>query len=814
MAEQLTEKTRVPKLRISDKDKRANDFEHTKTLMDHYISCVTFIDEIINPQIRDIRIFYEAYNNRLPDSYFRYVTNPLNSSNEEYTNWPARLRAYSIIRPNVDLIEGEYENRPFAFTVKVHGADAANQHQEALYQQILNSLEQQFINMLNESGQDTGVPTQETPIPEKLKQLHSSNYRDQRAVMGETALNIIVDQQQLEEKFKRMFRDWLIAGEVCSYKGMRGGRMVYERVSPLDLDYDKSPDTEYIEDGQWAVRRLYMTTADLQDVFYKELEEKEIDLIEDENGHISFRTVGTGTQRALRDDRDLRRTKVVVFHVTWKYLKKVGILSYTHPVTGEIEEIEVPETYKPEKELGESVEWYWVNEVWEGYRVGSGVGSATAGMYFGIKPLEGQRSLVNNMSSCKLPYNGKRFSDTHSQNVSLVEMGLPYETLHRILHFQLEKTIAKSKGKILMMDFNAIPKKFGWDEEKWLYWADAMGLGMVDRNQPGVDKSYNQYQAVDMGLYQHINNLIELMEYVKREWDELLGVTRQRKGQQQASDSVRGTQAAIQQSTTISEKVFSRFEEFVRSELQGLLDVSKLAWQDGFNATYQGDDLRTQILQIDPGIYQEADMGVYVSRSPRDLQNLELVRQQVQAFAQNGVNPSTIVDIVQARSLSKLSTILKEFEAKSMEAQQQSAMSEQEGAERLETIKGNFAELQGVIDERLMNVEYDRKEEIEHIKGAYSTYKNVEGTGDNNANGIPDALEVRKQFASEEDSRVKSLIEQAKMKIQERQKDRELDLKEEELTVRERIAKKNNETQLKNRVAGEKAKKTKSKTKK
>jgi hypothetical protein len=807
MAEQLSNKTRTPRLRVSDSVKRSNDFEHTKAVIDHYISACTFVDEIINPQIRDVRIFYEAYNNRLPDTYFRYVLNPLNSSNNDYTNWPARLRPYSIIRPNIDLIEGEYEKRPFSFAVKVGtNSDTYNAYQEQLNQQISASLEQQFINLLNEAGQDTGVPSQEVELPEKLKKLHASNYRDKRAEMGETALGIIIDQHRVEELLKRCFRDWEIAGEVYTYKGIRGGRMVYERVSPLDMDYDKSPDNEYVEDGQWCVRRLYMTPADVQDNFYKELDEKEIDVIEDENGHITFRAVGTGTQRALRDDRDLRRAKVVVFHVVWKYMKKIGILSYPNPTTGEIEEIEVPETYKVDKELGESVEWFWVNEVWEGYRIGAGVGTATPGFYVGIKPLEGQRNTVNNASICKLPYNGKRFSDTHSQNISLVEMGLPYETLHRILHFNLEKTIAKSKGKILMMDWNAIPKKFGWDEEKWLYWADAMGLGFLDRNQPGADKSFNQYTAVDMGLYQHINNIIELMEYIKREWDELLGITRQRKGQQMASDSVRGTQAAINQSTTISEVVFSRYEEFVRAELQGLLDLSKIVWKDGFNAAYQGDDLRTQILNIDEG-YCESDMGVFISRSPRDLQNLEMVRQQVQAFAQNGVGPSTIVDIVQARSLSKLSTILKEFEAKSVEAQQQSQLSEQEAEQRLEQIRGEYQRLQGIIDERLLHVKYDREEDLELLK---------QSGIDQNPVSVSTPEQMQKISLDDQNKKreigLKERTEAVKARQKDReieQKDKELEFKKTELGAKIQMNKENNRVKLRNVVSGEKKSKSK-----
>lgn len=792
MIEQTT-KSRTPKLRVPESVKVAKDFEHTRAVMDHYISCASFIDEAVDSSGRDLRVFYSAYNNQLPDSYFRYVVNPLNSANSEYTNWPARLRPYSIIRPNIDLLEGEYERRPFTYTIKVNNQDSVNQQLDGQYQLVLQVIQQQFINALNNKGYDSGVPTEEVEPPAKLKAKFSSNYKDQRAIMGEGALDIIVDKFQLEELFKRLFRDWLIAGECYTFKTTKRGQIVYERVSPLDVDYDKSPDTENLEDGQWVVRRMYSTPADVHDQFYDELSEKEVDLIEDENGHLSYRAIGTGTQGNIRDDQDLRRSKVIIYHVTWKYLTKIGILSYSNQF-GEPEEVEVPETYKPDKEAGESVEWYWVNEVWEGYRISDTI-------YLGIKPVPSQRNTVNNLSSCKLPYNGKRFSDTHAQNTSIAEMGLPYETLHRILHFHLEKTIAKSKGKIALIDQNVIPKKHGWDEEKFFYWAEATGFALIDRNQPGVDKTFNQYTTLDLGLYQHISSLIEIMEYVKQEWDELLGITRQRKGQINSSDTVRGGQQAISQSSVISEKVFSRFEEFVRVELQGLLDVSKLAWVDGFQSTYQSDDMRSAILQIDPAQYIEADFGVTISRSARDLENLEMVRQQVQAFAQNGVAPSTIINVVQAKSLSKLRSILEEAESKTMEANQNMEISQQEAAERLEMIKGQFEEIKGAIQEKLINTEYDRKETIEHIKGSYSTLFNKDGDGDNNDNGVPDGLEIRKQFHDESVSAQDLSLKKEKMVRDDSNKDKDRKLKEKEVQMKEKqMVQKTKEMEMKEKI--------------
>jgi hypothetical protein len=219
------------------------------------------------------------------------------------------------------------------------------------------------------------------------------------------------------------------------------------------------------------------------------------------------------------------------------------------------------------------------------------------------------------------------------------------------------------------------------------------------------------------------------------------------------------------------------------------------------------------MVDIDPVVYCETEFGVFVSKSPRDVQNLEMVRQQVQAFAQNGMAPSTLIDVVRARSLSKLQTILKEKEQEAMTAQQQAQVSEQEAAERQIMIQEQYKELEGVIQERLINVEYDRKEDLEHIKGAYSTFKNVEGDGDNNNNGIPDAAEVQANLIQAQGIFSKEQVEREKIRSTERQKARELDLKERELKLKNKDidtrlqeTKIQAKTALKNKVAGEKSK--------
>lgn len=789
--EQLTPGMR-PAMKVPYSKKIANKFEYTKNVMDYYIGASFFFDDVSRTTSggRDLRLLYEAYNLHLPEEYFHYVTNPLNSTRKESKNWPARLRSYSIIRPNIDFLEGEFEKRPFNFVVKVNNSDSVNALQDQQYGEILKSLEQLFINQLNAKKFETNQPSEDTEPPEKIKKKYVSNWKDERAIEGEAALNVIIDDLALEEVFKRIFKDWLIAGEVYSYKGIRGNELVYERVSPLDIDYDKSPDEEYLEDGQWCVRRIFLTAADVIDNWYEELKDQDIDYIENTPGDYSFRSISNSANLALRSDEDLKRSKIQAYHVTWKYLTKIGILTYVNPMTGEEEEMEVPETYVADKEIGEAVEWFWVNEVWEGYRIAKDI-------YVGMRPVPVQRNRMNNMSACKLPYNGKKFSEVHSMNISIMEMGIPYETLYRILHYQMEKTIAKSKGKILLIDKNAIPNQGGWDDEKWFYWAEATGFGLMNRNQLGVDKSWNQYQVMDMGLYDHITNLIELMSFIKGEYEELVGISRQRKGETRASETATGTNNAIYQSSIISERVFSRYEEFLQRELSGLLDCSKLAWIDGKKRLYYSDDMRTTILNLDPGKYMESEFGVFVSKSPRDVQSLELVRQQVQAFAQNGMHPSTIVDVVRARSLSKLQQILREKEQESMEAQQKSAMSEQEAEERKLMIQEQFMELEGVIKERLIHTEYDRKEDVAMITA-------TKGAVDPTPEPLIDPTNAQKVYDDTEIKKRELARKEKADRTKEEQENKKLKLKEKELKVKKEIAELQARTALKNKTSGEK----------
>ena len=575
---------------------------------------------------------YEAYNGELDEGKYNYVTNPYNSEKWKKRNFPAKLRNYNIIKPVVDLLLGEKAKRPSNYQVIVRNADVHSRKADEIQKRVLQSLQQMFINELNAQGMDTGMESQETPTPAEVEQFINVNYKDARAIIGQHSIDYLKDYLDLDDRFQKAFFDWIVTGHVYSYKGTCMDEVEFEVVSPLDIDYQKSPDLEFIEDGDWVVRRKIMTTNAVVDSFYDVLTPAQLDDLE----RPSSRREGSGYLGAAlnpthaQDDTD---RYVEVMHVTWKSFRKVGILTYTDEF-GFLQEMEVDETYKPDRDAGEKCQWFWVNQVWEGYRIDSSI-------FVNIQPFEVQRPSMTNLSLCKLPYNGRHYSNRHADNVSIVSMGLPYQILYNVFHYRMELTMAKNKDKIALIEMNTIPKRHGWDEEKFMYYADAMGFAFIDSTAEGKNQervTFNQYQVLDMSLSQYINAQFQLLQAIKQEWEDLIGITRQRKGQVMASDGAGATERAVFQSSVMTEELFRKFEKYEEKEMQGLLDCSKHAWRGGKKSSYITADYRNELLDIEGAEYAESEYAVFAKNSSKENTKLQTFKNLALSFAQTARN--------------------------------------------------------------------------------------------------------------------------------------------------------------------------------
>lgn len=793
--------SKKPLQTVSYAHKKKNDFQWAKDTIDYYIARADF--DVMGEGFSGERLTKRAkikqnrdlYNNIIPEDWFNYVTNPLNTEEDKYKHFPARIRPYPFLRTNLDLLRGEYKRRPFNFMVTNLGEDAYSSYQEYLSGIMRTNLQQLFINELNQMGEETGLESQEVELPPKLEEELGRTYKDAKAVKGQKILNKMMEDLEVKHILGKLFKDWILAGEVVTYKGVKRDNVEYKRFAPENIWYEKSPDVEYIEDAEAVVAVLRPSVSDLVDMFYEDLKKSEIDRAETMSRDDMFMTLSS---MYASNTVDLK-------HVCWKAKTKRIRLTYIDPLTGELQEDIVSEEYPIDKENGEHGETEYHNEVWEGYRLSlppdpNKEANQDRYVYLGIGPIPVQRNTLHNFSYCKLPYNGKAFAGTDTgENVAPIDFGIPYQKLYIIIYWNLERTIANSKGKIILMDQSVLPDDTEMGMDRFMYNAIAMNFAIINRAKAGADRTFNQYTVLDASLFDSIKQLIDLLDFLESRWDGILGITRQRKGQVQASDSVSGTERSVFQSSVISETTFGEFDHFVKRELQGLLDCSKLAWGDtGKKGLYYKDNVM-ELLDIDGPELMESELGVFLSDSDEESNTLDFLKSNIQNYIQNGVKPSTTVEIARSKSIEDLRDILRKVEEADIKLAQQQAESEEEARRRTIEIEQQYKEYENFLKKDFMNAEYDRKERIEYIRGdvAIHTYK---GTDDVNNNNIPDITEIEKRSIERSQVQENQRSNQAKESIE----NRKISVKEKEIQSKERIEKLKAETALKNKVVGEK----------
>ena len=660
----------------------------------------------------ELRDLYDYYNGIIDDADYNYVLKPYGKSRK---NFPSQMRNYPIIKPIIDLLLGEKSKRPLNYTVTVQNSDSVSIKENAKSELIFKNLQQHFMQSVQNQGQEMGVdPEQEIELPKHVADMFESSYVDNRAILGQKSLNYIMQEQEVYDKIQKGWFHYLVSGEVYTHRGVRSSEPFYDILNPIDVDYDLDPDLEFVEDGDWALVRKYSHASTIIDHYYESLTEDQVLELE-EPRHSETGGSYLNAQSPSNDSNSNRSRLLEVVNVYWKSRKRIGFLTYMDPETGVMEEDEVEDGFRlPQqlKEEGASVEWKWVNEVWEGTRIDGRI-------YIDINPISNQRTSLDNPSKCKLPINGRRYSDTNSKNISLVKLGIPYQLNYNIYKYRLEVAVAKSKDIIAQFDINMIPKK--WDMDKFMYFVDATGIAWVDYNKEGVKLSPQHQSVLDMSI-KTISQYIELLNSIAIEWEKISGVSRQRQGEIGAYEGKASSQQAILQSSHITEDLFRKFERLEQRDFQALLDYSKEAWLSGKKTMYAMPDGTTDYLDIDSMGHLESNYGIFVSDAGKDQEKLQNIKGLTQAMMQNGTKPAAIAEMLDSDSFSEIKKNLKLADKASEEleaAQQQAQQEMQQQQMEAEQMKAQAESL---------DKEKDRQKDIEIALINAESKNNPEGT--------------------------------------------------------------------------------------
>lgn len=752
---------------------------------------------------KEMKIAYDLLNSQYDLNDLKYVTNPYKVDE----GFPANPQNMNIIRPKINLLLGEETKRPMNLQVVRTSENASGEIQEKYKQMLMDYMQASVMANLSEEDRIRyirALESGEIMPPEQIQKYITKSYKDVVEVTAYNIMNYLKQKLNVKHVFMRTWLDALAAGKEVLYVGVNNGEPMLERINPLYFSHDLSPDLEFIEDGEWCARKMYMTYTEIYDRLYDKMEESDLnklislvdnnsaggyknskkDMVDDFNGW-KFRTISN----TINEDETSSTGLLPVWHVCWKSFKKIGFVALPdeqgNPQRHVVDEnyvisgYEIPQIDENGKE--HNIIWDWIIEVWEGYKIGSE-------LYVGIQPLEYQHVSIDNPNSQKLPYTGAIYNNTNSKGRSLIQLLKPLQYMYIIIWYRLELAMARDKGKVLNIDITQIPKSLNIDVNKWAHYLGAMGINFVNPYETGWDipgreggnpSQFNQIAAIDLSMANVIDGYINLMDKIERMVSELSGVSDQREGSVSQYELANNVNVAVTQSALITEPLFWLHDQVKKRALTMVLNTAKELYKnsDKKKLSFILDDGTRAFINITEDFLFE-DFDIFLSDNTKDIENLQMIKTLYQPAMQNGASLRDISEIMTLDNISMIRDRLSEIEDKRREFEQQMQQQEAEIQERITTMEQESKEQELLLKEAEMDLakyKIDQDNRTKIVVAQMGAYRYQEDLDANN-NGIPDPMEIAELALRRNDSQ--AIIQDNETKNQ--LKGKELDLKSKE----------------------------------
>ena len=666
----------------------------------------------IRKDVVHMKINYDLVNGIIHMEDVAAILNPGNISTAFV---PEKIQHYPIINSKLNTLRGEEAARVFDWRVIVTNPYAVSQIEEDKKEEFFQSIQ----NIVENQGIDDQQAQKQL---QENQDYFSFDWQDIRELRANELLRHYSKEQNFRQIFNNGFFDACICATEVYQIGIVGGEPVLTRLNPIKLRTYRSGYSNRIEDADVLVYEDYWSPGRIVDTYYDELSAKDIKWLSDEtpdfggtgpvgaagnydesypfiprfgiagdqgilvNGESGFSEVFDGLSNLGGGiGSDLLPYDVAgnirVIHVWWKSKRKILKVKSFDPVTGDENFDFYPETYIPDEDAGETAETMWINEAWEGTKIGENI-------YVGMRPCLVQHNSLSNPSRCHFGIIGTIYNVNESMPYSLVDMMKPYNYLYDAIHAKLVDMIATNWGKILEMDLALKPKN--WEVEKWMYFARANKVLIKDsfnegskgaatgKLAGGLNNASKGYIDADWG--NSIQNYISLLQWTKDSMSDLVGINRQREGNTYNRETVGGIERAVLQSSYITDWIFQQHDDTKRRVLECFLEYAKGALR-GRNKKFQYilSDGSNKVMDIDGDMFAECDYGLVVDNS-NDMQKLNSqLETLVQAGLQNQMlDFSSVIKLYSSASMQEKIKIVDTAQKRIQQQQQEMAKQQQQ----------------------------------------------------------------------------------------------------------------------------------------
>lgn len=756
-------------------------------------------------EYKKMKVNYDLFNNILNLSDFEYVCKPYGS---EVGELPATMVNRDIVSGKIKAMLGMEMKRPFSWNVMATNPEATTRKEQEEFGRLREYVVSEIMRPIREKIElkkaEQAKGSQLTPeeqeqilqeieqetqaqTPQEVRKYMQREHQDPAEVMSTQLLNYLWQKCDLKRKFNNTYKHGLLSAVGVMYVGILDGEPEAWNVNSMRFNCDKSPDLDFVEDGEWATCEYRMTPSEIVKHFGNELTNDDIDLIYScwsggrkypgdkylEDDLFAF--------DELSNDYDDSST-IKVVHCTWKSLRKIGFLTYIDEA-GNTQETMVDENYKINRDFGDvSIEWEWIPEVYETWKI-----KVSDPIYVNMRPLPGQFKDLDNLYHCKLPYYGVIYDNMNSEPTPLMDRLKVYQYYYNIVMYRLELLLASDKGKKVLMNIGAIPASAGIDIEKWQYFFEATPFMYYDPQEEGNNyaDANTVAKVIDLSMVSDIQKYIDIAEYLRTQAGRSVGITDQVEGQIGPNDAVSNTRQNLVQSSHILEMYFELHNYVKRNVLQAILECAKIAYADSppRKLSYVLDDMSIQMFTLDIGLLDNSTLGLFVSNSSKAEEAKELIRQLTHAAMQNQkVELSDVISVIRQEGIVEAEETLKVAEQNRREyeqsMQQQTIDANQQEAER----QREFAREQHEMDKEIVVLkEEERRKTV--IAQASITGLSFNPEVDQDSDGVPDFLELAKHGLDAEIKRDKNNLDKEKFEHQKKVDNAKIKNDEEKIKV-------------------------------
>ena len=646
---------------------------------------------------------YDLINGKIHMSDLKMLLNPYNI---DASFIPENIQHYPIINSKLEVLRGEESKRLFDFRVVVTNPTAVSEMEEEKNSQV-NMMLQQILMDEAQSEEDFNREM------EKQADYFTYEYQDKREVRGNLLLNHYMKELEIPQLFNQGIVDAYTVGEEAYQCDIIGGEPYIEKINPLKMRIIKSGYSNCIEDADMIVLEDYWSPGRVIDTFWDQLSKKDIEALESapdnqsanpytdsmdnldpRYGFVPNLSLDTTAGDAVLDPLSLfdntydtsflpydMNGNVRVLRVYWKSRRQIKKVKSYDPETGEEEFNFYPENYYCDPDKGEEEQTFWVNEAWEGTKIGNDI-------YVNMRPRPVQYNRLSNPSRCHFGIVGSIYNINGDEPFSLVDIMKPYAYLYDILHDRLNKTLAKNMGKIVKMDFAKVPK--GWDVDKWLYYINVNNIAVEDSFKEGNmgvatgklagAMNNNSSGVIDASLGNEIQQYINVLEWISTKIGELAGISKQREGQISNRETVGGVERATLQSSMITERLFFTHDSVKKRALECFLETAKIALKGRKKKfDYILGDGSKRLMEIDGDEFAECDYGLVVDNSNGTMELNQKLDTLAQAALQNQLlDFSSIMKLYTTKSTAEKQRIVEGNEKRKREEAMQQQQQQQQ----------------------------------------------------------------------------------------------------------------------------------------